>query len=158
MNTFKKLALALLLAVPMALSADGMGVYIPISADDRGSVTLDYDSDLIPNRDVDIDYKAAAGLGMAFDSNIGQDKLFNYRLGLEVLKQKFEKVDGSSCTGDCDFGTRINMVHTFGFGLLRTQTVRLWIGPRINMAYEWDTGDNGYSGNFFPPFLRGFVS
>jgi hypothetical protein len=145
MNTFKKLALALLLAVPMALSADGMGVYIPISADDRGSVTLDYDSDLIPNRDVDIDYKAAAGLGMAFDSNIGQDKLFNYRLGLEVLKQKFEKVDGSSCTGDCDFGTRINMVHTFGFGLLRTQTVRLWIGPRINMAYEWDTGDNGYS-------------
>jgi len=145
MHRFKRVVLTLLLALPMSLSAAGMGVYVPVSAGGSGSLTLDYDSDAVADRDIDIDYKAAAGLGMAYDSNIGRDRLFNYRLGLEVMKRELEKVDGSSCSGDCDLGTRINIVHTFGFGLLRTQTVRLWVGPRINMAYEWDSGDNGYS-------------
>lgn len=145
MSNFKKLALSLLLAMPIVASAAGMGVYIPISAGDSGSYTQDYDNSLLADRDIDIDYKASAGLGLAFDSNIGKDSLFNYRLGLEFMKQEIDSEDGVACTGDCDFGTRINMVHTFGFGVLRTQTVRLWVGPRINIAYDWDTGDNGYA-------------
>ncbi|MCJ7764684.1 MAG: hypothetical protein MUP09_01965 [Thiovulaceae bacterium] len=145
MKTFKKLLLSLLLAMPMAANAAGMGVYIPISTGDSGSYTETYDNKLIPDRDIDIDYKASAGLGIAFDTNIGKDRLFNYRLGLEFMKQEVDKVDGTSCTNDCDFGTRVNIVNTFGFGVLRTQTVRLWVGPRINVAYNWDTGDNGYA-------------
>ena len=145
MSTFKKLALALLLAMPMVASAAGMGLYIPVGLGYSGSYTRDYDNSLIPNQDIDFDYKASAGFGLAFDTNIGEDSLFNYRLGLEVMNQEIDQVDGASCTGDCDFGTRFNMVHTFGFGVLCTQTVRLWVGPRINVAFESDTGENGYT-------------
>jgi hypothetical protein len=125
MNIFKKLALSLLLAMPMIASAAGMGVYIPVSMGDSGSYTQSYDSGLIPDRDIDLDYNPSAVLGIAFDTNIGKDKLFNYRLGLEFMKQEIDSADGVNCTGDCDYGTRVNMVHTFGFGVLRTQTVRL---------------------------------
>ena len=132
MSTFKKLALSLLLAMPMVASAAGMGVYIPVSISESADITLDSD---YGSEDLNFEYKAAAGFGVAFDSNIGKDKLFNYRLGLEYMNQEIDTVDGESCTGDCDF-TRLNMVHTFGFGVLRTQTVRLWVGPRINLAYN----------------------
>ena len=144
MNTFKKLALSLLLAMPITSNAAGMGVYLPVSFGTTSSVTKDYDSDLFADQDLDVDFKPSAGLGLAFDSNIGKDSLFNYRLGLEVMKQKLDTVDGDECVEDCDFGTRFNMVHTFGFGVLRTQTVRLWVGPRINIAFDSDSGDNGY--------------
>jgi hypothetical protein len=121
-----------------------MGFYLPISFATTSSVTKDYDYSLFPDQDLDVDFKPSAGLGLAFDSNIGKDSLFNYRLGLEVMKQELDTVNGDACVDDCDFGTRFNMVHTFGFGVLRTQTVRLWVGPRINIAYDSDTGDNGY--------------
>lgn len=141
MNKMKKLALSLLLAMPMVASAAGMGVYVPLSVSNTMAVTDTPDVGV--EQDFDLDYKSSVGLGLAFDTNIGKDSLFNYRLGLEYMKQEIDSVDGYSCTGDCDFGTRINMVNTFGFGVLRTQTVRLWVGPRINFAYDWDTGDNG---------------
>jgi hypothetical protein len=144
MNPFKKLALSLLLAMPMVACAAGMGVYLPVSVGTTSSVTKDYDSSLFADEDLDVDFKPSAGLGLSFDSNIGKDRLFNYRLGLEFMKQKLDTVNGDGCVEDCDFGTRFNMVHTFGFGVLRTQTVRLWIGPRLNIAYDSDTGDNGY--------------
>lgn len=144
MNPFKKPALSLLLAMPMIASAAGMGVYLPVSVGTTSSVTKDYDSSLFADEDLDVDFKPSAGLGLAFDSNIGKDSLFNYRLGLEFMKQKLDTVNGDECVEDCDFGTRFNMVHTFGFGVVRTQTVRLWVGPRLNIAYDSDTGDNGY--------------
>ncbi len=145
MSRFRKLALSLLLAIPMAANATGMGVYVPVSLGDSGSYTKSYDNELLPDQEIDLDYKASAGLGLAFDTNIGKDKLFNYRFGLEFMKQEIDAENGVACSGDCDFGTRVNLVNTFGFGVLRTQTVRLWVGPRINIAYDWDTGDNGYA-------------
>jgi len=145
MDRLIKLVLSLLLAIPGIGNAAGMGVYIPVSVANSSSVTKDYDEPLIPDQDLDIDFKPSAGLGIAFDTNIGIDRLFNYRLGLEVMKQEIDSVNGSSCTNDCDFGTRFNMVHTFGFGVLRTEKVRLWVGPRINLAFDSDSGDYGYS-------------
>ena len=126
MNTFKKLAISLLLAMPMVASAAGMGIYVPIGVSNSSSVTGDY-----YNNTTDRDYDTTAGFGLAFDSNIGKDKLFNYRLGLEYTKMPIEN---SSVEYD-----RYNMVHTFGFGVLRKEMVRLWVGPRINIAM------NGYS-------------
>lgn len=143
MSRFKKLALSLLLAMPMAASAAGMGVYVPFSGSNTMSVTDSPDNGV--EEDLDFDFKSSAGLGLAFDTNIGKDKLFNYRLGLEFMKQEVDKLNGNSCISGCDFGTRVNMVNTFGFGVLRTQTVRLWVGPRINIAYDWDTGDDGWN-------------
>lgn len=138
------LAAALMLAMPAIVNAAGMGIYVPVSVGDSGSYTQNYDNDLIPDQEIDIDYKPSAGVGIAFDTNLGRDRVFNYRLGLEYMKREIDAEDGVSCSGDCDFGARLNMVHTFGFALLKTETVRLWMGPRINIAYEWDSGDNGY--------------
>ncbi len=145
MKKMKKLALSLLLAMPMVAGAAGMGVYVPFSVGDSADVTLDSD---YGSEDINLEFKSAAGLGIAFDSNIGKDKLFNYRLGLEYMTQEIDTVDGDSCGGgsDCDF-TRLNMVNTFGFGVLRTKTVRLWVGPRINLAYN-TLEDNSYGETF----------
>ena len=141
MNTFKKLALSLLLAMPMVGSAAGMGIYIPVSVGDSMSTTNDWDG---YTRDLGL--KPAVGFGLAFDSNIGKDKLFNYRLGLEYMSIGVDTVNGNTYTGDTEF-LRYNMVHTFGFGVLRKKAVRLWVGPRINIAYN--QYDNPNTNSFY---------
>ncbi len=140
MNKFKELAFALLLAVPMIVSASGMGVYLPLSFGDSGTYTFNPDDTDI-EFDEDRDYKPAAGLGLAFDTNIGKDKLFNYRLGLEYMQREVDEKNGNPCTFECT-SSRVNMVNTFGFGVLRTKTVRLWVGPRLNIAWNWQNSDD----------------
>ena len=154
MNKMKKLALSLLLVLPMVVSAAGMGVYIPFSIGDSSSVTVSDDNSYSSDFDADIDYKSAAGIGFVFDSNIGKDKLFNYRVGIEYQKttrDTYGDDEGSgSCTQFCDM-TRLNLVQTFGFGVLRTPTVRLWVGPRINIAWNYQSTDYdvGYYDNTY---------
>ncbi|MEN8147623.1 MAG: hypothetical protein ABFR02_08385 [Campylobacterota bacterium] len=129
MNTFKKLALSLLLAMPMVVSAAGMGVYIPVTITE--TETIDYDF----GGSSDFEYKPGAGFGIAFDSNIGKDKLFNYRLGLEYTSAELDTLNGRELSGTLT-NNRFNIVNTFGFGVLRTKMVRLWVGPRINIQFE----------------------
>ncbi len=130
MSTFKKLALSLLLAMPMVASAAGMGIYVPLSVGDSISTTNDWDG---YTRDLEFD--PGVGFGLTFDSNIGKDKLLNYRLGLEYSSASVNSVNGNAYAGDTEY-LRYNMVHTFGFGVLRTKMIRLWVGPRINIAYN----------------------
>ena len=138
----KKLMLSLLLAMPMVASAAGMGIYIPLSVANSSSETISYDSSFIADQDVDYDYDPSLGFGLAFDSNIGKDKLFNYRLGLEYMKVNVDNRNGIASDNSY---LRYNIVNTFGFGVLRTKNVRLWVGPRINVAWSLDTGDYGYT-------------
>ena len=134
MNKMKKLALSLLLAMPMVASAAGMGVYVPFGVSNSSSVTGDF-----YDNTTDKDYESAIGLGIAFDSNIGKDKLFNYRLGVEYMNVGVDNVNGFA--SEQDYG-RLNFVNTFGFGVLRTKTVRLWVGPRVNIGWNWTTENN----------------
>lgn len=129
MSTFKKLALSLLLAMPMVASAAGMGVYIPFHLTETEDI--DYDS----GGSYEFGYKPSAGFGVAFDSNIGKDKLYNYRLGLEYSSTELDTIDGQTLSGTLTKDT-FNIINTFGFGVLRTKTVRLWVGPRINIQFE----------------------
>ena len=126
MKKLKVLALSLLLATPMVINAAGMGIYVPFGVANSSSVTNDWYGNTI-----DKDYEPAVGFGLAFDSNIAKDKLFNYRLGLEYMKVGVDNVNG--WPSDQEY-SRFNMVHTFGFGVLRKEMVRLWVGPRINIA------------------------
>jgi len=135
MNKMKKLAVSLLLALPMMASAAGMGVYVPLGVANSTSVSGDYYS-----ATVDKDYEPAIGFGLAFDSNIGKDKLFNYRLGLEYMNVNVDNVNGHS--SDQTY-SRFNIVNTMGFGVLRTETIRLWVGPRINIG--WNFRDETYA-------------
>ena len=73
--------------------------------------------------------------GFTLDSNVAADRVFNYRLELFY---------GS---GDHDFQSSSDMVgmnHTFGFGVVRTRPVRVWLGPQIGLYYE-SGGDNRFS-------------
>jgi hypothetical protein len=138
MNNIKALALSLLLAMPMVVSAAGMGVYVPLTFGEKESV--EYDS---VTGTTDFEYKPGAGVGIAFDSNIGKDKLYNYRLGLEYTKSKLDKVDGYSITNATYTKKTFNIVNTFGFGVLRTKTVRLWVGPRLNIQFaDMESSEN----------------
>jgi len=153
MSKMKKLALSLLLTMPLVGSAAGMGVYVPFSIGDSASVTVSEDN-FDTDYDTDIDYKSAAGIGLVFDSNIGKDKLFNYRVGIEYQKTSrdtySDEYGSGSCTQFCDM-TRLNLVQTFGFGVLRTKMVRLWVGPRINIAWNYQSTDynTGYYTNTY---------
>jgi len=135
----KKLALALLLSVPMMVHASGMGFYIPVSVGDTSNLTVSEDG-LYADYDMTQNYASTAGIGLVFDSNIGKDKLFNYRVALEYQSTTVDSTEAAGSTEDCNTyhceKIRLNFVQTFGFGVLRTETVRLWVGPRINMAWN----------------------
>ncbi|MGB6019003.1 MAG: hypothetical protein WBF77_05350 [Sulfurimonadaceae bacterium] len=136
MKKLKLLALSLLLATPMVINAAGMGVYIPFNLTETENI--DYDL----GGSNEFEYKPSAGFGIAFDSNIGQDKLYNYRLGLEYSSAELDTVDGQTLPGTLT-KDKFNIVNTFGFGVLRTKTVRLWVGPRINIQFENGVYDDG---------------
>ena len=126
----KKLLLSLLLAIPMVASATGMGVYIPFNITETEE--LEYDS---ISGTYDFKYKPSAGFGIVFDSNIGKDKLYNYRFSFEYSSTELDTINGYTLS-DTLTKDKFNFVNTFGFGVLRTKTVRLWVGPRINIQFE----------------------
>ena len=136
MNRYKKIALSFLLAAPVVVNASGMGVYIPIGVANSSSVTGDYYDDTN-----DREYEQDFGFGVTYDSNIGKDKLYNYRLGVEYVNAAVDTHNGY--TSDQEFG-RFNVVNTMGFGVVRNKNIRLWIGPRLNVALNWSSEDNGY--------------
>jgi len=134
MNRFKKVALSLLMAAPIMANAAGMGLYVPFNLTETEKVEYDYTYGTY-----EFDYRPSAGIGIAFDSNIGRDRLFNYRFGFEYSKTKTDDWWGQ------DIATltkeKFNFVNTFGFGLVRTRDVRLWVGPRINIQFQNSQGE-----------------
>lgn len=74
---------------------------------------------------------SGAGGGFVLDTAVARDKLFNYRLniGIESLV-----ADVDELAVEMDLGG-IAMDNTFGFGVLRKDSVRLWLGPRLRVGY-----------------------
>ena len=148
MKMFKKIVLACLIASPLTLSAAGIGLYVPYSLGDTADVTVTPDNSG-SDYDLTTKYKPTPGFGLMFDSNLGKDKLFNYRLGLEFMNRTVDTVDGRAvdCSGDeCDM-FRFQVVQTFGFGVLRTEMVRLWVGPRLNLGYNYKSNEYSFGTN-----------
>jgi hypothetical protein len=132
MNRFKKAAL-LLLAMPVIGYSAGMGIYIPSNITENEKI--EYDDTFAGT--YDHEYKPSAGFGVAFDTNIGKNRLFNYRLGLEYSHAELDNLDGESVPSGTEYTKdKFNIVNTFGFGVLRKQHVRLWVGPRLNIQFE----------------------
>ena len=114
----KKLMLVVVALAVMVhtLEAAGFGFYVPYA----------FKSNLPSSTESGLNYKETAGLGVMFDSNMGKNRVFNYRLSLEFMNKDAE---------DRSIESRYTtMLHTFGFGIVRTQALRLWIGPRIVLA------------------------
>ena len=128
--------LLLMIFASPALWATGIGVY---GTSGVGSTTWNYQrlgtSVLTSLIDNGISYKSTDyfyGGGIVIDTAVAEDRLFNYRFtaGYELFCIKYP---GSIFTENPI--DRFSMSHTFGFGLLRNQNVRLWIGPRLGFHY-----------------------
>jgi hypothetical protein len=101
-----------------------------------GSFTYGHAEGRLEDRDdvwADLDTETdVAGFGVAFDTNLAQDRLINYRLvaSLEFAEQEVEQaglqneVQGSSFSLD----------QTLGFGILRTPELRVFLGPSLHLG------------------------
>ena len=136
MKTYKKIVLTSLFMLPMMAQASGIGIYVPMAVSTSSSTE---ENDITYTED--IEYNPGIGFGVAYDTNVGMDEMFAYRLGLEYMKIGIDTINGSSYSGD-DY-TRFNMVNTFEFGLVTSKNIRFWIGPRINIAYQGLTQTSG---------------
>jgi hypothetical protein len=114
----------------ISLYAGGLGIAFPF-----GTGSTDYDI-----------YEADAsqfGINFVFDSNVAKRSVFNYRLnfGVEIFNHEYEYdyydyywdyyVYG---TGSVE-GIKIVTDHTFGFGIVKTSVVRLWLGPNVRFGF-----------------------
>jgi len=76
--------------------------------------------------------REVTSIGLVLDSNVAANKLFNYRFRI------FTEENVSSSGNSSYSGT--SMTHDFGFALVRTKPVRLWLGPRFK--YTFLSNDN----------------
>lgn len=66
----------------------------------------------------------AGGGGLVWDTNLAYNRVFNYRMELGVNYVSIGSIGDS---------IGVSWVHYFGFGIVRTKMVRLWIGPQFTV-------------------------
>ena len=132
----KKTIMALLVALftPIMLQAGGIGIYVPYSLGIEKDGEVDSDYYYSDDYNYDYDLKNKSGIGMVVGTNLGARDVFSYKFALEYTQPQRKHTDIDS--------DKIEMLHTFEFGIIRTKVVKFWAGPRINIAYEgYDTTD-----------------
>ncbi len=67
------------------------------------------------------------GGNLVFDTSVAKDRVFNYRLGLGADSFSYNNLSRSKNL------FRANIVNTFGLGFVRTEDLRVWIGPQFGM-------------------------
>lgn len=113
-----------------SLFAGGLGIAFPF-----GFGTTDYDW-----------YEADAnhfGINFVFDTNVAKRSVFNYRLnfGVEFFNHEYD-YGYSDPWGEYSYyysysheGVRIVTDHAFGFGIVKSRVVRLWMGPNVRFGF-----------------------
>ncbi len=115
-------------------NAAGFGFYGSV-----GSGSGDWTYEGYPSFDVDTTHQ---GVGFVFDTNVASDRLFNYQLNLGY--DKFTLDD----SGDKLELSGLIISNSFGFGIVRNEAFRLWLGPEIRLA--WSSGSKtGYDYDLF---------
>ena len=117
--------------------AAGFGIY--------GSVGRDGSSTWSPDNGPGYKVRTAhQGAGFVFDTAVAQDKFFNYQLNLGY--DEFTNKTARSAS-DLKLGG-LMISNAFGFGIVRTGSFRLWMGPEIRLA--WPRGSmSGFDYDFF---------
>lgn len=101
-----------------------------------GSLSFGRSDARLEDRDdvfVDLDTQTdAVGFGVAFDSNLAQDRLFNYRVvaGLDFVDQEIHQAGIENQVQ----GTSFFLDQTLGFGFIRTPAVRVYLGPSLHLG------------------------
>jgi hypothetical protein len=119
------LSIGLLGLLSAQLDATGLGVYGTVT---KGSATWTYHEDEAPDSDADSD-TSKLGFGFVLDTTVANDSLFNYRLNIGYGKAAIDN------EGNLDIeGKNYHLFNTFGFGVLRSELIRWWLGPQIGLG------------------------
>lgn len=133
---YKSAFRALMLTLPLLVQAAGMGITIPFTITEKEHIN--YSNVNLPT--ATYEYKPGSGLGFVFDTNIGKNSDFSYRLNLEYTQAE---LDSSSRLYSSSFTKhKYNIINTFGFSLYHSPYVRFWVGPRLNVQYEHASSDS----------------
>ena len=120
------LSTSLLFCLLGTAQSAGIGGYF-----EYGSV--DGEIDFLGGGDIDFDADQF-GFGIAFDSNLASDSLFNYRgtFGYRSSEHTFK-----TSLGDLELDAEgFEMNHLLGFGIVRTNRFRVFIGPAIRVGVD----------------------
>ena len=83
--------------------------------------------------------RSLTGLDLVMDTAVAKDRLFNYRLNIECANHTLRQERlHSSRTYQVN---RLVWANTFGFGIVRTDLLRIWVGPQIALVYEFRNRD-----------------
>jgi hypothetical protein len=122
----------MLAVVPGQSSALGLGAYFEFLHGEGEVDFLGFD-----DRDFDSD---KFGFGFALDTNLAQNRLFNYRLtiGYQRTDRDLDDFDLIGPFADLDNldGDGFSFNNAFGFGLWRGPRHRLWAGPAIRLGVD----------------------
>ncbi len=116
------LAILAVMIVPVVSQADGMGLSYTYGSGDS-VIRIDGQPNIASTM-------KRTGYGIMYDTNVGRDDIFNYRLNIE--KAVFDTDDDSY--------EALVMVNDFAFALVRNEHVRLWFGPEVTIALINDKG------------------
>jgi len=119
----------ILIVAPKESNAFGIGIFVPVYGTGSGTYTL---SNFDTQTDYDFDY--AGGLGIVLDTRVARNGLFNYRLNLGFYSASQSYSTDEYNTSYDGFKFYI-MDHTFGFGIVKTRFMRLWVGPQLRISY-----------------------
>ncbi len=78
----------------------------------------------------------AYGGSLIFDTAVAQNSLFNYRANFAI--QAFQgdtKDDNNGDIKNDTEGMRYSLWNSFGFGIVRTESIRFWLGPQFGIHY-----------------------
>ncbi len=126
----KKLLSAFAFTLPLLCHAAGMGVSLPYNISETERVSYSN----VNLEKTTYDYKPSTGLGFVFDSNIGKDKDFSYRLNFEYSLAELD--ESSRLLSSSLSKHKYSIVNTFGLSVYHSRYVRFWAGPRVIVQYE----------------------
>ncbi len=141
----KKKLVSVLLFAMLIFSASGAWA-IGIGLYGTGGLARDYINLKDYNRDIQThDYYG--GIGFILDTAAAKDELFGYRLKLEWNQFNVKDINRDIESTGFNY---VGMYHTFGFGVIRTELIRFWIGPQIGLSYTFGRGN---SEGFYIPYI-----
>ncbi|MFH0977448.1 MAG: hypothetical protein V1874_16840 [Spirochaetota bacterium] len=128
-------AAASVLMFSSSLFAFGLGLY---GTGAKGTADWTYEDQEYPYGEYDVKSDVSKiGGGFILDSNLAYDRLFNYRLHIGYSKIKIDNDTGSDIKG-WDY----HCYNSFGFGVFRSEPVRIWLGPQIGFGFIDGEYDN----------------
>lgn len=126
----KQLLPAFAFILPLLAQAAGMGVSVPYNISETERISYSN----VNLEKTTYDYKPSTGLGFVFDTNIGKDKDFSYRLDFEYSLAELDH--SSRLLSSNVLKHKYSIVNTFGLSVYHSRYVRFWAGPRVIVQYE----------------------